>query len=547
MSITKNPIGYLDASKEIESLPHHFIKTSNYETILNSDILFICGRKGEGKTALALMIKLEKDTKNIFRYEYNILIRNYEFYHSMAIDLRENILSYKTDYNSQIKEKIDVKDYFEQLWNYVFYISAFNSVLKNCENYKEIEKIREFLSTHNLIVEDDKIANILVNIVKQDLIDGPIIEPIAITSILRIKDRIENASFIGAKESLYKHLKKNKYDVIIIIDTLEKYYFKEDELVKAVQGMMVAVYNFKINPQNKRIDVKCFLPTELYETFSSWNPSKVLDGTVFLKWSYKELLFMITKRYITYLKNEHLKFYNDNDLDKIEVDWNNKDSVRNNIWNRFFPECILDLYGAQEDSFNYILRDTQRKPREVIHILNKIIYHAELNGNSPWIKKEDIKEGVHQDLKQLVRDNSFAHHEKINDFIKIIQMSFENESNILTGKDVIKCLKRGLPSYSSLGLELNEVVQILLRSSLIGIVPKKNIITRTLSNGNEIFVYNTIFEYLVNYQLSINDKSLCALHSILTDSIPTLNIQKDICIYPLAGHQDDIEIDELHI
>ena len=543
MSITKNPIGYLDASKEIKSLPNHFIKTSNYEAILNPDILFICGRKGEGKTALALMLKREKDTKNIFRYEYSMLVRNYEFYHSMAIDMREKILSHTADYNSQIKERIDVNDFFEQLWNYAIYISAFNSIIKNSDKFEELKKIKEFLSTNNLLIEEPKIANILTNIVKQDLFENPIVEPLAITSILRIKDRSEILPFIEAKEILRKHLIKNKYRIIIIIDTLEKYYPNEDELVKAVQGMMNAIHNFKIEEKNYRIDVKCFLPTELFETFSSWNPSKVLDETVFLKWSYKELLFMISKRYETYLKKNHSDFYDS--LEKFEFDWDNKDSVKNNIWNRFFPETIIDYYEAKEDSFNYILRHTQRKPREVIHLLNRIIYNAEKNGNSPWINKENIKEGVHEDLKILVRDNSFAHHDKINDFVQVVQMSFQNESNILSGKEVIKCLKRGLPIYSKLGLEPNEVMNILLRSGLIGVVPKNNIKTRTLSNGKKISLYKTIFEYLENSQIYINDLSLCALHSMLADSIPTLKIRDDTCIYPFAGHKDDLEVDEL--
>jgi len=150
--VTKDPLGHLDANnlKERETLPQHFIKTSNYEDVLNPETVFISGRKGDGKTALAFMLKDEKDIKNRLRYEYAMVIRNYEFYHSIALAMRENVLSSKAVYNSQIKEKIDVRTYFEKLWEYIIYITAMNTVVNDFDKYRNIEPIKEYLSSNNL-------------------------------------------------------------------------------------------------------------------------------------------------------------------------------------------------------------------------------------------------------------------------------------------------------------------------------------------------------------------------------------------------------------
>ncbi|MCK4813086.1 MAG: hypothetical protein KAT14_04030, partial [Candidatus Marinimicrobia bacterium] len=433
--VTKDPLGCLDANnlKEKETLSQHFIKTSDYEDVLNPQTLFISGRKGDGKTALAFMLKDEKDRKNRLRYEYAIVIRNYEFYHSIAISMRENILSSKAAYNSQIQEKIDVRTYFEKLWQYIIYIAAMNTIVNDSDKCGNIEPIKEYLSSNNLIAEGGEIADNVINrVVTQDLFDdeNPILQ--AVASVVRIQERLDDPSFKRAIDTLRDHLKKEKHTILIVIDTLEKYYSAEEEFLKAVQGMLIAVHEIKLNSDNIRIHIKCFLPAELHDRFSDWNPSKVFDGTVFLRWSYKELLSLISKRYFTYIKKYYPEF-NDH-LNTSEIDWNNKDSVRHLFWDYFFPKQVTDHFGAKEDSFNYILRHSQRKPREIIYIVNRIINNSERNGNIPKITEEDIRVGVHDNLEQLVRDNLFAHHDKLDRLVKIVQIAFANESNVLSGK-----------------------------------------------------------------------------------------------------------------
>jgi len=523
--VTKDPLGHLDANnlKERETLPQHFIKTSNYEDVLNPETVFISGRKGDGKTALAFMLKDEKDIKNRLRYEYAMVIRNYEFYHSIALAMRENVLSSKAVYNSQIKEKIDVRTYFEKLWEYIIYITAMNTVVNDFDKYRNIEPIKEYLSSNNLIAEEEEIANNVINrVVTQDLFGGEDTILQAVASIVRIQERLDDPSFKGALNTLRDHLKKEKHSTLIVIDTLEKYYSAEEELLKAVQGMMIAVHKIKLNPSNMRIHIKCFLPDELYDSFSDWNPSKVFDGTVFLGWSYKELISLISKRYFTYIKKYYPEF--NYYLNTTEIDWNNKDSVRHSFWDYFFPKQVIDHFGAKEDSFNYILRHSQRKPREIIHIVNKIINNAEKNGNVPKITEENIRVGVHDNLERLVRDNLFAHHDKLNKLVKIVQVAFANESNVLSGKKLLKCLKRPSREYRTLSLDEEDVAYILLKSGLIGIVPPNNMKERTLSDGKKIYIYETLFEYLENRHLYFNEKSICALHSMLTDSIPTMKV-----------------------
>ena len=356
--------------------------------------------------------------------------------------------------------------------------------------------------------------------------------------------RHSDESFLIALTALRNHLNKDT-KVIIIIDTVEKYYAREELFRKAFQGMMQAVYKIGSTKENRWIDIKLFIPNELYEEFAGWNHNKAFDMTVFLSWKYNELLHFICRRYMTYIEKRYDRYTIDKYKAKWgEVDKDDRDSLRS-FWNEFFPKQITDRFGAYEDCFNYILRHSHNKPRQIIHIVNQIINKAEERRHDPnKISEEDVYEGTHTELNQLVVDNLMPFSED-DDLIDCIKNMFFNESNILDGRIVKDCIKKDKSKYRKMGLNIETVERILLRSGFLGKVSKKT--TRKVSNGDEITIYYTSFDYLMHGHLSsINDDDECALHSILTDYYDdTINPRQDICVYPYAGPDHEGEPDEL--
>jgi hypothetical protein len=547
--ITKNPVGNLDAENpdEKEHLHENFIKTLDYENILEPSCLFISGRKGDGKTAIALKLTDEKDKKGDLLYKYSIILRKYDFYRSLIFDYREYSLISVVDPTSPIKEKIDIEKYFEKLWEYVIYVSAMKAVVEKNSD-ETLKRIRDFLFGKGFLAEIDNFVDLFSGIFLEDVdkvkrgVDNKY--PTATALNQQAIDRLREESFISALESLRSHLdRENK--VLVIIDTLEKYYAKEEEFRKAVQGMMEAVYEIKLNDKNKWIDIKCFIPDELYEDFAEWNFNKAFDATVFLSWKYTELLHFISRRYMAYIEKNYDSLTAIKYKAKWEqVDTHNRDSLRR-FWNEFFPIDVEDRFRANEDCFNYILRHSQNKPRQIIHLVNQIINIAESRGNNPEVTKRDVYDGLHKDLNQLVVDNFKPFLDQYQELIECVKTMFRGKSNILDGRIVKKCIKRGRTDYLNMGLNDEDIEKILLRSGLLGIVSKKR--KRRLSNGREIEVYYTSFDYLLNKHLDkITDETKCALHSILTDYYgDSINPEQDICVYPYAGPDQEGEPDEL--
>ena len=294
-------------------------------------------------------------------------------------------------------------------------------------------------------------------------------------------------------------------------------------------------------------DIKCFIPDELFEEFTGWNPHKADDSVVFLEWKYKELLHFICKRYMTYLKDN----YNDDEIEEHELKWditdkNSKDSLRT-FWDIFFPETIKDRFGANEDCFNYILRHTQNKPRQVLYIVNKIIKIAEDRGHAPnKITEEDVYDGIHKDLGLLIRDDFKPFSDQYDRLTNYIKTMFQGESNVLAGRSVKTCIKKYISYYTKVGLDEEKVMKMLLRSGLLGLVSDKKT-EKKLSEGI-ITVYHTYFDYLLTGHLDeIQDDRLYAIHSILADycrKYGGLKPEENICVYPYGGHSDS-EKDDL--
>lgn len=549
--ITKNPVGNLDAENPDEKKYLHvnFIKTLDYGGILEPSCLFISGRKGDGKTAIALMLTDEKDKNGELLYKYSIILRKYEFYRSIIFDFREYSLISVVDPTSPIKDRIDIENYFEKLWEYVIYVSAMKAVVEKNSDEKLIQ-IRDFLFEKGFLVAIDNFVDLFSGIFREDVdkvirgVDNK--SPKATALNQQVIDRFKEESFMSALETLRSHLNRENR-VLVIIDTLEKYYAKEEEFCKAVQGMMEAVYEIKLKDENKWIDIKCFIPDELYENFAEWNFNKAFDATAFLSWKYTELLYFISRRYMVYIERNYDILTATKYKAKWEqVDRHNRASLRS-FWNEFFPIVVKDRFGANEDCFNYILRHTQNKPRQIIHLVNQIINIAERRGNNPKVSERDVYDGIHKDLNQLVVDNFKPFLDQYQELIGCVKTMFRGKSNILDGRIVKKCIKRGRADYLNMGLNDEDIEKILLRSGLLGIVSQDMKRKRKLSNGSEIKIYYTSFDYLLHNHLDkITDETECALHSILTDYYgDSINPKQDICVYPYAGLDHEGEPDEL--
>lgn len=543
---TENPVGYLDADSEEKNgfLQDIFIKTENFNHLLIRDCYFMSGRKGDGKTAIALMLRNEmiNDKK---KYQYSIILSNYEIYKSVTLDI--NRIQYGLYQKKTVAYlRFDFGTYFEKVWMFFFYICALKSFH---EKNKTIPEVNDFLKENGFITESidpDPIARSFIDIILKDFetvgltnTSGDVsnLQPSALKLIDQVSKKLEDQKLITAIRLLQKQLENDNDRLLIVFDTLEKYFSYADDYRPAVQGLTKSIIAFMRQKENSRIDIKCFLPDELFDKFSDWNPQKMYDLTESILWSYRDLLLMICTRLINYMKTEYPELYPVYKEKWDAIEKNDKDQLRS-FWENFFPPTIRDTYGVDEDCFNYLLRHSQNKPRHIIHMVNKIILEAEKKGHvlPNKIPQNDIHNGIHHNFGILVNDiilpfviQDEYEQEQIPSYILTM---FTNQEQILDGKRIKNIILEYRSEYSKFGLTEVDIEFILLRSGLLGIVNRIGEINKP--NGEKLTVFYATYDYLIEDHITkLNLADRCAIHSLLYDCYGNrMRFNGDKCAYP---------------
>lgn len=138
-------------------------------------------------------------------------------------------------------------------------------------------------------------------------------------------------------------------------DTIIKHSPDSREAIFA--GLIDAVFFFDTHKKlSEIIAIKAFLPYELtLEAHRvTWDSDKHLHNVHYISWEDSDFKLFIEKRFFPFSKKKYSKFQD--------------------VWNEFLPEKITNTaHSVDEITFDYILRHTMYRPRQVLNHVYKII------------------------------------------------------------------------------------------------------------------------------------------------------------------------------
>lgn len=158
--------------------------------------------------------------------------------------------------------------------------------------------------------------------------------------------------------------------VAICIDGFDSIVDHSPESRKAVfAGLIDAIYRLaKDKALSEILCVKAFLPKELTHEARSpvWDADKFLYNTVTLHWDDVSLKEFIVKRLAPHARSQK----------KTDFD---------SIWHEFMPAVVRNsVHEFDETSFDYILRHTQFRPRQLLFHVQSILDKWDRKPNSPF-------------------------------------------------------------------------------------------------------------------------------------------------------------------
>ncbi|HEY6873802.1 MAG TPA: hypothetical protein VI298_13850 [Geobacteraceae bacterium] len=514
------PFGYLDAYEDKEYLSPCFIATTSYKKALLPATNYICGRRGTGKSAITLKLLEDK------RYIYKDEVKGHEFYQQLIIELR-----------NQNAADVNKKYLFQCIWKHLIIVAAMNAVirdLKDSEYAGELSPIYEYLKANKFFNKRSmtlwqKIITSTSNFIRKYKGKSDLSKII----LGYLAELLENAQFIDAETALKKHLsKENK--CLVVVDTIMDNFERETLFVACVEGLLQAVLELTCKKYSEHLEVKCCIPGEIYRHIKLYEQQKIRDHVVELSWKPKDLIRLVSKRYYYYqlLKDEISK----EEFNRVE--WDSYKNVKETVWDKFMPSHIVNGRNIKEPTHVYILRHTQHTPRELISILNNILYEHENNGHEKF--KDCILSGVHESIMDTVRELLISNQFLIPNLEQIMEKSFSGKLKIMTSKEIFSYLRH---SKSLWYLEDNDLIdedkllKHLMSIGFFGIVVGED--------ANNSHVIKCKFSYMSPDILPINKDTKLAIHPVFYERFNIAPVQGKV-IYPVRhlGDRWD-EIDEV--
>ena len=440
------------------------------QAALDDDAYLVVGRRGSGKTALAQYFSFQRAKPGAICVE----VRKGEVYQEALAEVSRR---------TSESRAIAVAN-LTRVWEYIIWSLIGDAMARAGSNVKPIDSDTSTARVPELVA--DLIAKIL------DFFKGN-----DESAFAKGVHQFVNKANLGAVRKTATEL-AIKRPIFIAIDTLEQYDIQNAALMNALAALVEYASDFNLEYASKHIHLKVFVSGEVYPYMKEavlLNPSKVVRHPVYLIWRAKDLLRLIGWRFYRYLE------YSGN-TPPNGVDWEDYDDVLAKVWTPHFGKTITNARNLVEDTWPYVLRHTQMRPRQLIQICNAIASRAMAEGTFPQFTREQIIAGVRTAEVELASEivNSFKEIypgvERILSALVTIDMMFQGNQLDRRAKESASAWPPGRYSQA-------EFRQLVAELGVIGRVAR----------GSEVSGYiDAEFEYASAERLILTHRDMCVVH-----------------------------------
>lgn len=503
-----------------------FLHTQSYEQFKRDDILYLFGRRGTGKTALMRMLDYEINHERATGLTYTCSARvdEEEAYHDLSSSLRGSPLA---DYPAD-----ELVYFLIKKWKWIINITAMVATVKKYDSVHtgdELITIKKYLIKNQLMSNGvhspvkkvvNAISNALVNIEYESAKLG--------LAIFKIGEALFEKDYEDAYNCLIKFLQKNKFYALVFVDSIHMYN-KSDTISRSVVTALIESVRQTYNEKStKRILAKAAFPSEIYPRIEPWNKDKIERKNLFIFWRYRDLVSLLAKR--------HLNKFGSANSNNICNSLDEYISCKDYLY-QFLPENIITGQGIEFDTIAYIIRHTQKKPREVIALLNIIYTLVDAGKHDNFsIPKDSIVDGVHARLDIIVDGALDIFNQVFDGCSEIVRRTLNRVPDIFNPNELDAFINEVSSLRSIYNHTTDDIKRMLLETGSIGI--KKS--SHSFPQKNKEFI-EAIFEYQVKGTLDISPRTTLTVHPLLYQSLH-INVNYDSFVYPMPYEGEEQEM-----
>ena len=349
IKITGNPLGADRAEIDAEMLEHAFVKTHDYEALVNTrDFNFVVGRRGTGKTATYLKLQ------EYFKGQREIILHSHrpEEYESIAL----SSLAQKFSSDYRITRSI-----LRVIWRTVILLNILDQLRKHWKRDR-IERdnyLSSYAQKHKDILSVDGVTRCAA-ILRRYLAKG--MEAEELPGIIA-SDFDLNLLEGRVKEAL----SSINNSAVVLFDGLDEGWEPTPVSTALLGGLALAVADLRDHQSG--VHGILFVRDNLFRALAKFDPdfSRHIEGSSLrLHWDENGLLVVVANRLRVHLNLEGVE----NDI---------------KIWNRFAHREL-----QSRDGFIKCLQHTLYRPRDILVLLNQA-FHLAARGRRTELIEDDIE------------------------------------------------------------------------------------------------------------------------------------------------------------
>jgi hypothetical protein len=497
-----DPFGKPDCETEVRELKDGYEAIFFDETPFNGPALdsisyLISGRRGSGKTALSKFFSFQKRFPNA---------------HLLAIDALDgyqDVLTqvFQLSHNVTTSRQLAIQQ-LTRFWE----IAVWSLIVRELTASTLEESGPKALRTS--LPQPGSLDRLFRNLKELLVPNDQLLSQTELAEITR------SEHFIEVKNFVYRVCEQRP--LIITIDTLEQYEVKNLGVMYAIAALIDFAAVFNSENRDRGLHLKVLVAGEVLPYLLEsiiLNPLKSVRHPVHLLWRPRDLLRLICWR--LYRKLQRLERLSASS--RQIGSWDNYKEVHMKMWVPYFGETVENRHGRPENSFSYVLRHTQMRPRQLICLCNAIANRSIRAGRFPNFSAEDIREGVWEEEDSLAVEiiNSYS---AVYPSAGNIMSALTSCPMVFVGSELDRRAKRTRQEWLAGDYSLPSFRQLVTEMGVVGRVKRKS---------SEGFI-DAEFDYASPKRLVITSEDECAIHPMFYQRL-NINGDGSIRVMPFAS------------
>jgi hypothetical protein len=497
-----------------------------YDELRSPRSLFLFGRRGTGKTTYLNMLHSEVSKDLVSSYGTCCILQSQPLILGIAAQVRSSALAHLPE--------AELADALMPVWKWIISVAAMQATYGDAEPLAteplEVKQLRAYVE-QALGPPGESVNDTLRSRMHDLLFDALAADPgpeLAGKAYGNINRAFRSEAFVAASATLSKVARKKP--CLVLLDAGDVYAVRDPIPKAAITALIATLTDFANAREKTSVIAKAAFPSEILPHVYPYNRGKMEGRIVIINWSYRDLVALLARRFASI---NGAQLVPDEELD---------DPLRAQAFiYKTLPSQIETRVGIAFDTLAYIIRHTQRTPRQVIMLMNGILTHAKSARwkiGTPVGDRQIIVKGVHLYLGHLVNDSIDMHRSIYDRLDQIVQGTLAQQECYFQSDSLGRMVKEVSHVRHSLDLERVDVVRLLFEIGVLGIAHEAHHLKEQVSPR---YLLQGLFEYQVKQTLTPGTGGLCVVHPMFYEWLGT-KVDSGTFVYPMAFENEERDI-----